>query len=133
MEHPKNKSDEEWQKELTHEQYQVCRLAGTEAPFSGEYADHHEKGTYHCTCCDQPLFRSDHKFDSGTGWPSFTTPFSEEHVEEHPDDSLGYTRTEVTCSNCGAHLGHVFPDGPHPTGLRFCINSISLKFKEEES
>lgn len=125
------KPDEEWRKQLSPEEYQVARKAGTEPPFSGKYWKTKDAGTYTCVCCGQPLFRSDTKFESGTGWPSFWEPVREDAVEQHTDRSHGMIRTEARCSRCDAHLGHVFEDGPAPTGLRFCMNSASLDLKQE--
>jgi peptide-methionine (R)-S-oxide reductase len=125
------KSDEEWEKILTPEQFYVMRKKGTERAFTGALWDNHEKGVYLCAACGQELFDSKTKFDSGTGWPSFYQPIAKKYVEEEKDDSLGMRRIEVECSRCGAHLGHVFDDGPRPTGLRYCINSVSLKFVKQ--
>ncbi len=123
-------TDEHWRKTLTAEQYRVCRLKGTERPFTGEYWDTHTSGTYVCVACGEALFRSEHKFDSGTGWPSFDQPTVNDAIVEHADFTLAVPRTEVTCRRCGSHLGHVFTDGPkETTGLRYCINSVSIKLK----
>tara|TARA_Y100000588_G_scaffold369657_1_gene438928 strand:- start:128 stop:532 length:405 start_codon:yes stop_codon:yes gene_type:complete len=126
------KSDAEWRELLTPEQYQVCRQKGTERAFTGKYDRCKDKGTYVCQCCGKPLFASDTKFDSGTGWPSFYAPIDPEAVEEEEDNSFFMRRTEVMCARCDSHLGHVFPDGPAPTGLRYCMNSVSLDLQPDE-
>jgi peptide-methionine (R)-S-oxide reductase len=130
----RNQPESYWQEKLTPEQYKVCRLKGTERAFSGALYYNHEQGTYACAACGQPLFASEHKFESGTGWPSFDRPIEENNVELHEDRSLFMRRTEVICKNCGAHLGHVFPDGPRETtGMRYCMNSVALDFQPEKA
>ena len=127
----KNLSDQQWKERLKPEQYEICRNKGTEPPFSGEYLNTKTNGTYHCLCCGNPLFHSDKKFDSGTGWPSFWEPIDVQSVSTQEDLSMSVLRTEVLCKQCDSHLGHVFEDGPQPTGLRYCINSVSLKLEED--
>ena len=126
-----NKTEDQWKQQLTPEQFYVARKAGTEPAFTGKYWDTKDKGTYNCVCCGTPLFESETKFNSGTGWPSFYQPVSKDAVAEHTDSSFGMVRTEARCAKCDAHLGHVFPDGPNPTGLRYCMNSASLDLKTE--
>jgi methionine-R-sulfoxide reductase len=127
------KTDEEWRKQLTAEQYKIARNKGTEPAFCGAFYDQHKPGVYYCICCGLPLFTSEAKFDSGTGWPSFFQPVARENVVQQADHSYGMNRVEVLCARCDAHLGHVFDDGPRPTGLRFCMNSASLIFKENRN
>ncbi len=126
------KDKEQLKKELTPDQYEICINHGTEPPFSGKYHDSKEKGVYKCTCCGADLFDSETKFDSGTGWPSFWRPHDEDNISYEEDKSFGVSRTEVNCKKCGAHLGHVFDDGPKPTNMRYCINSVSLNLKKDE-
>lgn len=129
---PVQKAEAEWREQLTDAQFHVTRKAGTERAFTGPYWDSKSDGTYHCVCCDAPLFKSGTKYDSGTGWPSFWEPVSETAVADRPDNTLFMKRTESVCANCGAHLGHVFPDGPPPTGLRYCMNGTALVLKNND-
>lgn len=126
------KDDEYWREKLTPEEFSVCREKGTERPFSGEYWNSEEQGVYHCKCCGEPLFQSESKFDAGCGWPSFFMPANQGAIKEDTDSSHGMLRTEVSCEKCGSHLGHVFTDGPEPTGLRYCINSVSIKLSGDQ-
>lgn len=126
-----HKTEAEWRELLTPEQFHVMREKGTDRPFTGPLLENHDNGIYHCAACNAPLFTSDKKFESGSGWPSFWLPVSAQAIEAHEDNSLGMRRIEVTCARCGAHLGHLFPDGPQPTGMRYCINSTSLAFDKQ--
>mgnify|MGYP003623052024 CR=1 FL=1 len=126
-------TDAEWRERLTQTQFEVARKAGTERAFTGEYWDCHDDGTYVCVCCDAPLFSSDTKFESGSGWPSFYRALDDGVIAEHVDKSFGMARTEITCARCGGHLGHVFPDGPAPTGQRYCVNSLSIEYEPEQA
>ena len=125
-------SDSNWKDKLSQEEYHVTRCGGTEPPFTGKYYKHDENGTYNCNCCKKPLFSSDVKYDSGSGWPSFYDAVDKSAIKEIEDNSLGMKRVEIKCSKCDAHLGHVFPDGPNPTGMRYCVNSLSLDFDKDD-
>lgn len=127
------KPDSFWKEKLTSDQYAVCRQSGTEKPFTGKYYNHNEEGIYSCIACDLPLFRSEQKYESGSGWPSYWAPVDPTHIEVRVDDSHGMVREEIRCARCESHLGHVFDDGPQPTGKRFCVNSLSLKFSSTTS
>ena len=129
---PVQRTEAEWREQLSDEQFHVTRKAGTERAFSGPYWDSKSEGTYHCVCCDAPLFKSGAKYDSGTGWPSFCEPVAEGAVADRPDNTLFMKRTETVCAGCGAHLGHVFPDGPPPSGLRYCMNGTALTLKDKD-
>lgn len=133
MQKPKIFDDAHWRERLTPEEYRICREKGTEPAFTGEYWNVFRDGTYQCRCCGEPLFESDTKYDAGCGWPSFYAPIEDEKIQEEFDSSYGMRRTEVLCRSCGSHLGHVFPDGPAPTGLRYCINSASILLEEDSS
>lgn len=133
MQKPKIFDDAHWRERLTPEEYRICREKGTEPAFTGEYWNVFRDGTYQCRCCGEPLFESDTKYDAGCGWPSFYAPIEDEKIQEEFDSSYGMRRTEVLCRRCGSHLGHVFPDGPAPTGLRYCINSASILLEEDSS
>ncbi|NOY16539.1 MAG: peptide-methionine (R)-S-oxide reductase MsrB [Gammaproteobacteria bacterium] len=126
------KTEKEWELDLTAEEFAVCRQKGTEKPFSGEYYDSKEEGVYLCCCCGEPLFSSSAKYDSGSGWPSFFQSLNHDAVKEELEGTHGMTRTEILCNRCGSHLGHIFPDGPDPTGLRYCVNSLSLKLEKKD-
>lgn len=125
------KTEDQWRSQLSKDEFHICRLKGTEAPFSGCYWDEKSTGVYHCTCCSKPLFDASSKYDSGSGWPSFYTPIDAANITEYRDTIMAMERVEITCQHCGSHLGHVFTDGPQPTGLRYCVNSASLKLKKE--
>jgi len=129
----KEKSDQEWQNELSQEQYQILRQCGTEPAFTGKYYKHKKEGSYHCAACGKVLFSSETKYDSGSGWPSFYAAADKKNITEIIDKSHGIIRTEIKCAHCGSHLGHIFPDGPKPSGMRYCVNSVSLEFKKTES